>query len=277
MWLQRESPCITFNSRDPLKKRRVDIKGHSRNNCCIWDFICFPRTTANHKLQLVSQVSFLLWKQLCLMAENTLSRPSRSLHWCDWGASRPFHSLSWVSVMPFIWQLNSERLFLYLLMQPISASVDILQQVLCVFTLQSKQELKVNKDVGVQGGVETIFKRIYVMGMTSFDLHQPPLRFLLSAFHLFCLTLIDVSVFSTLPNIKTSLLLTDIIIQLGSRTPTGSLTERDEDEKSSPRASRSTVGEIKRIALAFWSGRKRLFVKFQMFDELYARTVTPKR
>lgn len=134
-----------------------------------------------------------------------------------------------------------------------------------------------NKDVGVQGSVEPIFKRIYVMGMALFDLRQPPLHFLLSAFHLFCFTLIDVSVFSILPNIKTSFFLTDIIIQLGSRTPTGSLTERDEDEKSSPRASRSTVGEIKRITLAFWSGRRRLFVKFQMFDELYARIVTLKR
>lgn len=108
-----------------------------------------------------------------------------------------------------------------------------------MLTLPSKQEPKVNKDVGVQGGVEPIFKRICVMGMTSFHLR-----------HLFCFTLIDVSFFSTLPNIKTSLLLTDVIIQLGSRTPTGSLTERDEDEKSSPWASRSTVGEIKRITLA---------------------------
>lgn len=66
-------------------------------------------------------------------------------------------------------------------MQPISASVDILQQVLCVRPLQSKQELKVNRDVGVLGGVEPIFKRPYVMGMTR-------LRFLLSAFHLFCFT-----------------------------------------------------------------------------------------
>lgn len=120
-----------------------------------------------------------------------------------------------------------------------------------MLTLQSKQELKVNKDVGVQGGVEPIFKRIYVMGMTSFHLRRPPLCFLLSAFHLFCFTLIDVSFFSTLPNIKTSLLLTDIVIQLGSGTPTGGLTERDEDENSSPRASCSTVGEIKRITLAF--------------------------
>lgn len=32
-------------------------------------------------------------------------------------------------------------------MQPISASVDILQQVLCVIPFPSKQELKMDKDV----------------------------------------------------------------------------------------------------------------------------------
>lgn len=56
------------------QEQRVDIKNQGRNNCCIWDSICFPRTrrrvrghgficcSDNSK----SQVSFLLWKQLCL-------------------------------------------------------------------------------------------------------------------------------------------------------------------------------------------------------------------
>lgn len=39
-------------------------------------------TTANHRAFHSSQVSFLLWKQLRLMAGNLLSRPSRSTGGC---------------------------------------------------------------------------------------------------------------------------------------------------------------------------------------------------
>lgn len=288
-WLQRETPRITFSSRDPLKKQQ---KSGSQQLLHLRFYLFSQKLLSSllsqlrllHRQQQITKrsahLSGLIFAVEAVVAGNILSRPSRRcLHWCDWGTSRPSWSLSWVSVTPFIWQLISRFLwlFLYLLMQPIFACVDILQQVLCVLTLQSKQELKVNK--------MWEFKEVlnqYLRGsmlwewhlLTCVNLHY----IFFDLFHLFCFTLIDVFIFfCILPNIKTSLLLTDIIIQLGSRTPTGSLTERDEDENSSPRASRSTVGEIKRMTFAFWSGRRRLFVKFQMFDELYARIVTPKR
>lgn len=48
-------------------------------------------TTANHRSHFCCGSS-------CV--SNILSR--RCGHWCDRGASRPFHSLRWVSLIPFI-------------------------------------------------------------------------------------------------------------------------------------------------------------------------------
>lgn len=82
--------------------------------------------------------------------------------------------------------------------------------------------------------------------MTSFGT-DPPLFSFGSICISPCFAHINRNRFNFVQNSKIFLILTDIIIQLDSKTATGSLTERDGDEKSSPRVWLSTVGEIKRL------------------------------